>query len=292
MTTVFYESKYAPGSLLRTIVPSYSYSDGTPRVPAREDYMQIVDNALFSSGFIVKVSLESFMADLAFADHLSTYGKVALFVPFLPGARQDRSNAVSGGDALFTAKTYAKIINSINPQFVGFVDAHSDVMPSYIDNCGEFTPAKIISYAIEHNLMPGNYDGIIAPDKGAVVRAAEVAQILGLPLYKGFKVRDPKDGTLTGFGIDPIPNGKYLIVDDICDGGGTFLGLASILPDGAEADLYVSHGIFSNNQNYREMCGVFGNIITTDSLGQYHSNHITINLDDFILTRWNEDESV
>jgi len=56
------------------------------------------------------------------------------------------------------------------------------------------------------------------------------------------------------------------VVDDICDGGGTFIGLADLLDERAmRADLYVTHGLFSQGteklvQRYSE------HVICTDSI--------------------------
>jgi ribose-phosphate pyrophosphokinase len=46
-----------------------------------------------------------------------------------------------------------------------------------------------------------------------------------------------------------VENEECLIVDDICDGGRTFLEIAKILKarGASSIELYVTHGIFSNN---------------------------------------------
>ncbi len=60
--------------------------------------------------------------------------------------------------------------------------------------------------------------------------------------------------------------GKYLVVDDICDGGGTFLGLADKFwkqTSISTLDLYVTHGIFS--KGVRELLRMYHNVYSTDS---------------------------
>jgi ribose-phosphate pyrophosphokinase len=90
------------------------------------------------------------------------------------------------------------------------------------------------------------YSGIIAPDKGSVDRASAVARDLGLPVYFGEKTRDVETGRLTGFIFPDVHVGhRYLVVDDICDGGGTFIGLAADAPHDVFLDLYVTHGLFT-----------------------------------------------
>ena len=57
-------------------------------------------------------------------------------------------------------------------------------------------------------------------------------------------------GEINGFGVyaDDLGGKDGVIVDDLCDGGGTFNGLAKKLKEKNVGKLYliVSHGIFSN----------------------------------------------
>jgi ribose-phosphate pyrophosphokinase len=59
---------------------------------------------------------------------------------------------------------------------------------------------------------------------------------------------------------------KYVIVDDICDGGRTFIELAKvIIAQNQEAKIYlvVTHGIFS--AGFSELTNYFDGIYTTNS---------------------------
>lgn len=189
---------------------------------------------------------------------------LTLFVPYVPGARQDRCEPGSGN--ALTAKVYADIINAQRYDRVIIVDPHSDVTPALLDRCEVLTAADVLVSMVD--LPP--FDGIICPDAGAEKRVHAVAKALaGLPVVCGRKRRDRATGQLAGFSLDPLPtSGHYLIVDDICDGGGTFLGLADEFyrdpaAPSSNLSLYVTHGIFSRG------LAVFGehfaHIYTTDS---------------------------
>lgn len=57
-------------------------------------------------------------------------------------------------------------------------------------------------------------------------------------------------GRLSGFGVvdaSAVQDKTCVIVDDLCDGGGTFSGLAEqlVLAGAKVVDLYVTHGVFS-----------------------------------------------
>jgi ribose-phosphate pyrophosphokinase len=93
-----------------------------------------------------------------------------------------------------------------------------------------------------------------------------VAADLGVDLYIADKKRDFDTGKILGIEMtEPLPKtGRYLVVDDICDGGGTFMGLANAidLPKD-QLGLWVTHGIFSGNAHL--LRDHYRNIYTTDS---------------------------
>lgn len=90
---------------------------------------------------------------------------------------------------------------------------------------------------------------VIAPDKGAVDKASEIADYLGIPLKCASKVRDINTGRIVKTEIDctDMNNGdRVIIVDDIFDGGGTFIPLCDEMKKyGVIPDLYVTHMIAS-----------------------------------------------
>ena len=81
------------------------------------------------------------------------------------------------------------------------------------------------------------------------------------------KSRDVKTGKLSGFKVytDDLQGRDCIIIDDICDGGGTFMGLATALKQKNVGKLYlaVSHGIFS--KGFDDLAQYFDAIFTTDS---------------------------
>lgn len=204
-------------------------------------------------------SLDTFFAAMFWFDQMAERGlpMPELILPYFPGARQDRLNPT--GDALFTAKSVAMEINRRGFPSVTVIDPHSDVVPALLDRC------RVIPLvdAMHWGTYQDEYTAVIAPDGGAEKRAAKVAQKLGVPLVHAWKTRNVTDGSLSGFGVEPLdPEGLYLIVDDICDGGGTFLGLSEIM--NTRAHLAVTHGVFSKGASALLMN--FERIFTTDSI--------------------------
>lgn len=198
---------------------------------------------------------DDLLAALVTADLFQRRGiDVALCCPYLPGARQDR-------DAPLTARVYAELLNQAGFCAVVAVDPHSDVMPALIDRFSAIKPAELVRNA----LNAADYVGVICPDAGAAKRTEGVAASLELPVFYARKRRDFATGKLSGFACETLPDqGRLLAVDDICDGGGTFLGLADAtgLPP-ERLDLWVSHGVFSAGS--MRLGERYGRIVTTDS---------------------------
>lgn len=239
----------------------------TMRFPAGEAHVKVANDTAEPGGLTEIATLRGTSGDDLimlgmWADAVRQRGSrsVAL-VPYLPGARQDRGLP-------FGAKVYADVLNGFHLDQVIAFDPHSPVIVGLVDNLTVVTSEQVVRDAVvgapEHD-SGAPYTGIIAPDKGAVPRATAVAEACGLPLYRAEKHRNPDTGKLDGFTCEPLPDtGRFLVVDDICDGGGTFMGLAGStgLPK-ERLGLWVSHGVFSGRA--AQLADHFGEIVTTDS---------------------------
>lgn len=166
--------------------------------------------------------------------------RIRLVCPYLPYARQDR--VAYPGEAL-SAAVAARLLNSQNYASVEVWDAHSDVSLALLDRV-RHRPASDFAHAII-----GPHDVIVAPDQGAVKRARACASLAGAPLVLAEKTRSTDTGEITGTVVhsEPIGARDFLIIDDICDGGRTFIELARVLRPltTGRVKLYVTHGIFS-----------------------------------------------
>lgn len=168
-------------------------------------------------------------------------------IPYFPYARQDR--VCNEGEAL-GVKVMAQLINSIGATEVLVQDPHSDVVTALLDNC--YVPpldimllTAVPAFFRDHNTV------LVAPDAGASKKVFELGKKLGMPVLQAHKQRNTANGEITGVVLEPNPfadGRKYLIVDDICDGGRTFVELAKVIHNDLKPNciaLYVTHGIFS-----------------------------------------------
>lgn len=187
--------------------------------------------------------------------------RTVAYIPYFPAARADRG-------APFGAKVYADIINSFGLDEVVIFDPHSPVIESLINNVRVVDSTRAVRNAVagrSRTAADNGYVGVIAPDKGAVARTERVAKALHLPVYKATKHRVEATGKLSDFHVEELPSeGRLLVVDDICDGGGTFCGLAEAAGIGRDRlSLWVSHGIFSGKAD--QLRNYYSTVYTTDS---------------------------
>ena len=184
-----------------------------------------------------------------------TFWKRELFLPYLPYARADRRFVEGDCHGL---NVFGQLINAMGFTTIWSFDVHNPDAVERAFDTGianmkpDGGPIDQILPCIKRMRKDGRIKrkdfALIVPDKGASTRYDW--EIYHSPLIHCAKLRDPESGKLAGFHVDPI--GKNieagLIVDDICDGDGTFIGLAEEIrkqrPE-IKLGLYVSHGIFS-----------------------------------------------
>ena len=180
--------------------------------------------------------------------------KIALYVPYFMGARSDRR--FTEGDANYLKQVICPIVNAQKFDAVIVLDPHSDVLEACLDNFEKIDNHTIVKYALTD--IDNKHDAqerivLVSPDAGAYKKIFDVAQKFRISkIVTATKVRDIKTGKILHTEIptlDQHEDLKYVIVDDICDGGRTFIELAKAIHDSrptAKVYLVVTHGIFSN----------------------------------------------
>lgn len=276
--TIRFRAKHKSGYLVDVLTP-FTFPAGEAHIKAPENF-NVKDYKYFIADIRGHNPQDLFHLAM-WADFLDGQGPETedyptkyVFLPYIPGARADRGLP-------FGADVYATFFNGLFLDGVFVLDPHSPVAPDRFlnsemeggagNNVFEVPFEHIIKKEIQDGASDSKrqpYVGVIAPDKGAHERASRAARVMGVPVYTAGKTRDFETGKLTGFHMeDELPEeGKFLIVDDICDGGGTFLGLAASIEKTnpkVELDLWVTHGVFS--QGLVRLSHKFGTIHTTNS---------------------------
>lgn len=186
-----------------------------------------------------------------------------LFLPYIPYARQDRICNAGESHAL---KVFCNLINSLNFVQVVVVDPHSEVAMGLIDRVFAYTQIDIFDDL--HNFAEWY---IVAPDMGALKKTEKFAKYVGAKgVITCHKERNMATGEIirqyvSGATEDELLGKRMLVLDDICDGGRTFVGVAGLLEEFAPecVELAVTHGIFSYGQEV--LTSVYDKVHTTNS---------------------------
>jgi len=208
----------------------------TARIKSSEDIMELV------------------MATDALRRWTENETEVRLVLPCCPYQRQDRQCV--DGEA-FSLKAFAALINGLSYKSVTAFDPHSDVVGAVFDRVKIVKQAAIIGRfdAFNQRLQPAKPENrplFVSPDAGANKRVAELAGLYGHDYFiRADKLRDLATGRIKEIVVvNPREEveGRYCVVlDDLIDGGATFIGLAAALKaKGARrVELYATHGVFS-----------------------------------------------
>lgn len=166
---------------------------------------------------------------------------VSLKMDCLPYARQDK---LISNETTFALQSFAFLLNNLQLDRVESIDTHSNIPDYLIRNFHNIFPYQVI----EKIVAKVNPDVLCFPDKGARDRYTKELAFLGKVHTYGEKVRDQATGHITSYELKgDVKDSNVLIVDDICDGGMTFILLAKqLLTNGAKSvNLYTTHGIYS-----------------------------------------------
>jgi len=173
---------------------------------------------------------------------------IEAFIPYIPYARQDR--VMVPGEPL-SVKVFAGIINALALDKVIVFDAHSDVSVALIDRCVNVANHDMVAWFL-HQEQLSDYT-LVSPDVGAYKKVDKLAQVIGYrgEIATGLKIRDLATGQIvkSDVNVQDLDGRSCVVVDDICDGGRTFIELAAALKTKGAGKLYfiASHGIFSHN---------------------------------------------
>ncbi len=210
---------------------------------------------------------------------------VSLILPYLPYGRADRR--FTDGDCS-GLRVFLGLIAAMEFDNVVTLDAHS---ADSIADTGilDVSPMPFIIRAIYlfwcDSGCPNGGINVLFPDAGAAKRYAIGESVGYVAVARGGqmmdlsvnipthalnckKMRDATTGELLRFAVptaEELAGRPTLIIDDICDGGGTFIGISKEIGPvgGIKLGLYVTHGIFSKGLPL--LWVYFNQIYTTDS---------------------------
>lgn len=202
---------------------------------------------------------------LSALDAVYIVSEVTLKVQTLPDQRADR--AEKKGMSI-PARSTAAMLAGTGVDSIIIYDAHSPVIVDYLKRyfMGYLVHVPAVSLfasKMEDRRTPTH---IVAVDKGSIQRAETVAAEFDASVIYMDKVRE--NGNVVGHEIlswnkqAPEHDSIIWIVDDLCDGGATFISAADVITgnfDSLELNLFVTHGLFSKGKE--ELSRHFDNVV-------------------------------
>lgn len=178
--------------------------------------------------------------------------RIDLLIPYFPFGRQDRAVNFGESNAL---RVFCQALNNLDIDTITTWDPHSLAIEQHFDSDKfVYIPQDELFEKYAPEVMKTGVDVVVAPDAGASKKAAAVAKLLGAKLVQCSKERDKLTGEVLYLKFDDSlavsTASKVLVVDDICDGGATFIAVSKAFttvkmkPD-ACIYLYTTHGIYS-----------------------------------------------
>lgn len=192
----------------------------------------------------------------------------SITIPYLMGMRCDRLFSL---DESFSLKIVAGVINSFNASEVRIFEPHSQRSLTLINRSTPINPSCNISKdrAI-----------LCFPDKGARDRYSYCVSDKS-PIICS-KVRDIGTGELRGFLVerigDYVEGDEIIVLDDLCDGGGTFLGIAEKLRllKPSKLTLAVTHAV--NPLGIERVSKTYDEVIITNTFADWDNLSIPSNV--------------
>ena len=195
----------------------------------------------------------------------SSARRVTAVIPYFGYARQDRK---SSPRTPISAKLVANLITEAGANRVLTLDLHAGQIQGFFDIPVDNLYAAPLFITDIRARYRGRDIMIVSPDVGGVVRARALATRLDCDLAIIDKRRERAGVSEVMNVIGDVAGRCCILLDDICDSGGTLCSAADALTaEGAEAvSVYVTHGVLSGGAVARIAASPIESMTITDSI--------------------------
>ena len=191
--------------------------------------------------------------------------RITAVIPYFGYARQDRK---SGPRTPISAKLVANLITEAGANRVLTLDLHAGQIQGFFDIPVDNLYAEpLFSRDIQERFI-GRDIMIVSPDVGGVLRARALATRLNCDLAIIDKRRERAGVSEVMNVIGDVDGRHCILLDDICDSGGTLCNAAvALMNKGSQsASVYVSHGVLSGGAVARITESPVAMMTITDSI--------------------------
>ena len=196
----------------------------------------------------------------------SSATEINCIIPYYGYARQDRKAMPRQP---ITAKLIASMLETAGVNRVVTFDLHAPQIQGFF-HCpvDDLTTVPMMGQYFRRKNFDVEETVVVSPDHGGVKRARTLAEMIGCSLAIIDK-RRPRANEVEACNIIGDVVGKdVIIVDDICDTGGSLLAASEILKEHGAKDIYVcvTHGLFSNDAATRIENSPIKEIVVTNTI--------------------------
>ncbi len=236
-----------------------------------EVFVEIHENVRGEDVFVVQSTSypanDNLMELLITLDALrrSSARRVTAVIPYFGYARQDRKTA---SRSPISAKLVANLITEAGANRVLTLDLHADQIQGFFDiPVDNLYAAPLFKTDIQHRFA-GREVMIVSPDIGGVLRARNLASRLNCDLAIIDKRRERAGVSEVMNIIGDVAGMDCILVDDICDSGGTLCNAAvALMAEGARSvSVYTTHGVLSGGAVARIAASPIEMLTITDSI--------------------------
>ena len=239
----------------------------------QEIFVEVFENVRGEDMFIIQPTSrpanDNLMELLIIADALrrSSAARITAVIPYFGYARQDRRTKAR---TPISAKLVANLLTESGIERVLTMDLHATQIQGFFDiPVDNLYAAPIFALDIE-NQFRGRLDKItvVSPDVGGVARARELAKRINAPLAIVDKRREKAGEVAEMTVIGEVTGQTCIVVDDMCDTGGTLCKAAQVLLDAGatEVHAYTTHGVMSGPAVERVTNSVLKSLVITDTI--------------------------
>ncbi len=191
--------------------------------------------------------------------------RITAVIPYFGYARQDRK---TDGRTPISAKLVANLISASGADRVLTVDLHAGQIQGFFDiPTDNLFGGPVMIDDIKERFGKDKIV-MVSPDVGGVVRARALANKLNADLAIVDK-RRPEAGKSEVMNIiGEVSGARCIMLDDICDSGGTLANAAAALKEqgAVSVSAYVTHGVLSGNAVQRIEKSVLDELVMTDTI--------------------------
>ena len=261
----------------------FKFNDGEPHIKfiseiSHKDEYVVITRITTSDDLLIVLQV---------GDILERHGvNYKLYLTYLMGMRMDR---VMTFNEAFSLKVITDMLKNIHPKEIYIFEPHSEKTLELL-NAKEFSMLHCDSVynKFVDNIIDNKHVVKCYPDWGAFLRYKHDIHNSKSDYVILDKKRDLNNGNITGMTIsssstspDNKPYERIIIIDDLCDGGRTFIEAKKLLnseyPD-LPVDIFVKHMV--NEKGLENLLNNFEHVYITNSYADYSKESLGLSQED------------